>query len=80
MYKPLPKIKLVLDPDADGSQWIFMDYIVTKQSHPKLCAYAIYYKERWVEICDTLAEAKLLIGHDMAKFNTHVKKTIRKGE
>jgi len=36
------KYKITLDPDADGSQWLYREMGIQAQDHPKLLPYACY--------------------------------------
>jgi len=60
-YKPVPTIRLKLDPDAEGSQWIWKDYIVMNQRDKRLPKYVVLYKDERIEVTDTKRDAKMII-------------------
>ena len=56
--------KITLDPNADGSQWIYREMGIQKQEHPKLLPYTCYDWERQeflIGVCITKTGAKKLI-------------------
>jgi len=58
------KNKITLDPNADGSQWLYRDMGIQEQRHPKLLPYACYDWERnefLIGVCITKNGAKKLI-------------------
>lgn len=60
------KLKPYLDPDADGKQWLFLDYIIMEQDHPKLLKFAVYTQDnRIVDVVDRFLDAKRIIIEDI---------------
>ena len=58
------KQKMILDPDADGSQWLYRGCIVQDQTHPKLLKYACYSDENCnhlIDVCNSQRRAKQII-------------------
>jgi len=61
----ISRLKPYLDPDADGDQWIFLDYIIMKQEHPRLLKYAIFdEQENTIGSTNSFLEAKKIILED----------------
>ena len=68
----MTKHKMILDCDADGSQWIYRKMGVQEQRHPKLLPYACYDWERnefLIGAAITKAAAKKLIDKYIANGN-----------
>ena len=56
------KNKLILDPDADGKQWLYRDCIIMTSVVLSLPKYSMYYKdEGFIGFGDTLKYCKLFI-------------------
>lgn len=56
------RLKPYLDPDADGSQWLFLGYMIVEQIHPKLARFAIYDKgDNFIKVTDIFPEAKKIV-------------------
>ena len=56
------RLKPYLDPDADGSQWLFLGYIIMKQNHPKLKPFLVLDTEDNVVDAEFyFSEAKKLV-------------------
>lgn len=53
--------KMTLDPDADGTQWLYRGLIIMEQKHLKLLPYACYDKERCIGTAETKKRAKEII-------------------
>lgn len=62
------KLKPYLDPDADGNQWIFLNYIIVKNDHPKLPAFTIFNeKEQYVSYVHEFKDSRQLIINKILK-------------
>lgn len=59
----LSKLKPYLDPDADGSQWLFLGHTICEQVHPNLIRFAIYEsgENSFVRVTPEFSEAKKII-------------------
>lgn len=56
------KLKPYLDPDAEGSQWILLGYIIMKNNHPKLPTFTIFNnKEQYIGYTHQFKNAQQLI-------------------
>ena len=58
------KNKITLDPNANGSQWLYRKMGIQKQNHPKLLPYACYDWDRnefLIGVCISKNGAKKLI-------------------
>lgn len=61
------KHKMILDPDADGEQWLYRGCTIIKHVHPKLLLYSASttMKGRLVGAASTLKEIRLLIDNSL---------------
>ena len=61
-YVRTSKLKPYYAPDADGTQWLFLGYMICLQICPSLSKFAIYNaKDDFVEVCSTFTEAKQIV-------------------
>lgn len=68
LWVSIVKLKPYLDPDADGKQWIFLNYIIIEQDHPGLLKYIAYKKDALYPLThDNFNEIKKIIILDVAK-------------
>lgn len=63
-YEVYYKGRMILDPDADGTQWLYRGLGISEQKHPELLPYACYDWERndfLIGVTTSKALAKKLI-------------------
>jgi hypothetical protein len=56
--------KLILDPDADGTQWLYRGIIILRNDHPLLSRYSVYLP-LGANPAHTLSECKALINNSI---------------